>query len=555
MLKSIEIHNYALIEELHIAFHDGFSVITGETGAGKSIIIGAISLILGERAETKYIRKGSKKCTIEARFALPESEYAPFFEANDLDFDADGCTIRRELLDSGKSRAFINDTPVSVSVLKELGENLIDVHSQHQNLLLNRESFVIDIVDTVAATDKEKAAYAAAYRAHSAAQKEWTELAQRVERDRADREYISFQLARLDEADLREDEQEELEKEADLLNNTEEIKQALYDADSVLNGDESELLSSLNSIASDLQSISRVYEEAGELASRIESCHIELQDIASEVSDMLESVDFDPRRLEYINERLGTIYSLQKKHHVADTASLLAIHRDLQKRFDAIESGDDELAHLETLKNEAHAKMLTLAEKLSAKRKKAGAKIEKEVAERLQQLGMPNVQFRVDFAPKSSPDTSGIDAISLLFNANKKGELQNITQIASGGEIARVMLSLKALLSSTKMLPTIIFDEIDTGVSGRIAEKMAMTMKEIALHRQVLSITHLPQIAAYGAHHYLVYKEDKADETHTHIIELSSERRVEEIAHMLSGASITEAAIENAKELLKNNAS
>ncbi len=551
MLQSLDIQNYALIEQLHITFQDGFSVITGETGAGKSIIIGALGLILGERADTKYIKKGAKKCIIEATFQLSHCDYARFFEENDLDYDGDLCVVRREMSDTGKSRAFINDTPVSLTQLKTLGERLIDIHSQHQNLLLNNEGFLLGVIDAIAHNQKEKEAYEGAYQAYKSLRKTYRELVEKVERDRTDADFIAFQLQQLEEAALKSGEQEDLEQEVGRLNHVEDIKATLYRANALFEDEQLDLLHALRDNAERLSEFSDVYAEVGELGQRLESCYIELKDIADEVSDELDKVDFDPARLAFINERLSLIYGLLQKHHVTNVDELLGVQDDLASRHNNIENADTELADLKTRVETQYQTMLQQAAVLTEKRQKASRQVEQDIVAHLEQLGMPNVQFKVELTTREQPDISGCDHVTFLFNANKKAALQNITQIASGGEIARVMLSLKALLSSTQMLPTIIFDEIDTGVSGRIAEKMAQTMQQMGQHRQVISITHLPQIAAYGAHHYLVYKEDKNDETQTHIAQLTETQRVEEVAHMLSGTSVTEAALENAKELLK----
>lgn len=556
MLKSLFIQNYALIDTLDIQFDSGFSVITGETGAGKSIILGAIGLLLGQRADSKSIKNGASKCIIEALFHVGNYDMEDFFEQNDLEFDGKECIIRREISNSGKSRAFINDTPASVGQLKELGEKLIDVHSQHQNLLLNKEDFQLNVIDILAGDKKEIQQYQTLYAAYKQAEKDLETARQEAEQNRTEEDYITFQLEQLEQAGLKDGEQEELEQEAEMLSHAEEIKQTLFQTENLLEDEQNGIIHTLKESVNLLNNLSKVYPDGQDLASRMESCYIELKDLAGEVSGRTEQVEFNPERLEYVNERLNLIYDLQQKHRVNTVEELLQIEETYRRKLDAITHGDEHIQALEAERERRYKVMKAQADRLTSLRRKAAGTAEKEMKEKLIPLGIPNVQFKVDLASKESPDYTGMDKISFLFSANKNGQLQPITQVASGGEIARVMLSLKAMISGAVKLPTIIFDEIDTGVSGNIAEKMAHIMQEMgALDRQVISITHLPQIAALGHTHYKVYKEDHAEGTTSHIVRLDEQGRIEEIAHMLSGATLTEAAINNAKELLNHSKS
>lgn len=553
MLRSLYIQNYALIEKLDISFETGFSVITGETGAGKSIILGAIGLLLGQRADVKAIRRGASKCIIEARFDISAYDMRSFFEDNELEYD-DECILRREVQASGKSRAFINDTPVSLAQIKELGEQLIDVHSQHQNLLLNKEGFQLNVLDILAHDDAELEKYHVRYAEWKQTERELEELVLQAEKSRADEEYIRFQLEQLEDANLSEGEQEELEQEAETLNHAEEIKAGLYRVEQVLASDEGGLLSSLKDSLNTLNSLQRVYQPAKELSERMESAYIELKDISHEVSSQSDSVEFNPVRLDEVNERLNLIYSLQQKHRVQTLDELIALTEEYRGKLSDITSYDDRIAELTGRKDEQYKQVKQQAALLTKARTKAAREVEKQLAARLVPLGMPNVRFQVEIGLKKEPGLQGEDTVNFLFSANKNGMLQSISSVASGGEIARVMLSIKAMIAGAVKLPTIVFDEIDTGVSGEIADRMADMMQEMGeQNRQVISITHLPQIAARGRAHYKVYKKDNDTETNSHIRRLTNEERVEEIAHMLSGATLTEAALSNAKALLNTD--
>lgn len=554
MLKSLYIKNYALIETLDIQFEPGFSVITGETGAGKSIILGAIGLLLGQRADSKSIKDNAAKCTIEAQFDLSKYGIKNFFEDNDLEFDDGECIIRREIMSSGKSRAFINDTPVGVTLLKELGETLIDIHSQHQNLLLNKEDFQLNVIDTLAGNKDLLNQYQSLYADFKRKDKELVQAIEALESSKEEEDYLTFQLEQLDSAQLKEGEQEELEEEAEMLTHAEDIKQALYHAENIIDNEQGGALSAIREAQHLVSGISKVYADAEKLSERLESCHIELKDILDEISVRSERIEYNPSRLEYVNERLNTLYTLQQKHHIDTVKELIAIRDDLRQQMEHINNGEEHLQRLKAERDKAYELVLHKAATLSEERRKAARITEKELSEKLIPLGIPNVRFKVELTRMDMPDTKGQDEIKFLFSANKSGQLQPISQVASGGEIARVMLSLKAMISGAVKLPTIIFDEIDTGVSGSIAEKMALIMKDMGENnRQVISITHLPQIAALGAAHYKVYKEDTTSGTTSHIVRLNQDERVNEIANMLSGSVITEAAINNAKELLQSN--
>jgi len=551
MLKQLYIKNFTLIDTLDMEFRSGFSVITGETGAGKSIILGAIGLLLGQRADSKSVKMGTDKCVIEAHFDLSRYGMERFFDENEIEFDAEDTIIRRELTSAGKSRAFINDTPVALSMLKELGEQLVDVHSQHQNLLLNKQDFQLNVVDIIADDAKELTDYQQTYVRYQELKKEEQRLREDIEQGRQQVDFMQFQYDELTNARLSDGEQEELEQRSETMSHSEDIKTALYEAESALSGDEGGVVSNLKKAVSALQGIEHVYPDVAELAERMNSCYIELKDAAAEVSGKMDDVDFDPAELDMVNTRLDRIYELQKKYKVERVDQLLAIQEELGRKLSNIENSDEALAEIERQVSETLKDARRKAELLTEKRRVAAGAIEKQMRERLVPLGMPNVRFEI--AVDQEPlGRCGQDKVSFLFSANTSTPLQPVSQVASGGEIARVMLSLKAMISGAVKLPTIIFDEIDTGVSGKIAEQMARMMSEMGhCDRQVISITHLPQIAALGSTHYKVYKDETAQGTTTHMLMLNDEERVREIAQMLSGSDVSEAAIQNAKELLK----
>ena len=551
MLKQLYIKNFTLIDELNIQMHPGFSVITGETGAGKSIILGAIGLLLGNRADSKSIKAGRDRCVIEAHFDLSKYDMQQFFTDNDIDEDLSDTIIRRELTAAGKSRAFINDTPVSLTKMRELGEQLVDIHSQHQNLLLQKEDFQLNVVDIIAQNEKQRKNYEAAYNQYKQANQKLNALKAEIEKNRENEDFLRFQFKELDEAQLQNGEQEELEQEYEMLSHSEDIKTALYQADNHLSGDDGNIIERLKQASEQLANIKDVYPEVTELLERIDSSYIELKDIAQEVNGLTDHVEFDPARLETINERLDKLNSLQQKFHVRDLGELIETYHQLKEQLSHIDHSDENVEALEQEVAQLLEKAQKQAKELTAIRTKAAKKVEEEMKQRLIPLGIPNVRFCISLTEKPLSHDGG-DKVSFLFSANKSTPLQPVTQVASGGEIARVMLSLKAMISGAVKLPTIIFDEIDTGVSGKIAEKMAQIMVEMGNHeRQVLSITHLPQIAAMGSHHYKVSKEETDNGTISRMTELSQQERVQEIAQMLSGSDVSEAALANAKELLR----
>jgi len=556
MLHSLHIRNYALIAELDIQFHRGFSVITGETGAGKSILLGAIGLLLGQRAETRMLKAGAERCIIEAEFDLTGYGMDDFFASHDLDFDGRSCIIRRELTAAGKSRAFINDTPAQVTQLKELGARLIDIHSQHQNLLLSQEDFQLSILDIIAHDEIPLQEYHQWYEVYQQARRKLKDAQEAAQRGREDEEYLRFQLAQLDELHLTPGRQAEAEIEVQQLVHAEEIKQAFYTTDTLFNGDgamQPGVLQSLRDASRQLSAIAEMMPEARELQERIDSCCIELKDVSAEAETAAERVAIDPERLQATSEWLSALYTQQQRHHVTTEDDLISVTEEIRSKLELLENYDEHLQELQQGVEEASAAMLKEAAKLTKRRNEAAREVERQMQERLAPLGIPNVQFKVSITPLPSPDTTGADLVCFLFSANKNGKLEPISSVASGGEIARVMLSLKAMISNAVSLPTIIFDEIDTGVSGHIAERMAQMMREMGDGgRQVISITHLPQIAACGKHHYRVFKEDDEQGTSSHIVALNDDERVTEIANMLSGTQITEAAIQNARELLKS---
>jgi len=552
MLRKLYIRNFTLIDELNIEFREGFSVITGETGAGKSIILGAIALLLGQRADSKSIKMGADKCVVEAHFDLSRYQMQHFFEQNEIDFDASDCIVRRELTSQGKSRAFINDTPVALALLKELGERLVDVHSQHQNLLLSKQDFQLSVVDIIADDIAELTCYQQAFAQFQEATSTLQQLRESIEANRQRADFLQFQHDELAAARLAAGEQEELEQKSDTMSHAEDIKRALYEADNALQGEPAGIVGQLKLAAQALHGIERVLPEAAELAQRADSCYIELKDMAQEVASLVENVDFDPAELDAVNARLDKIYDLQKKYHADTVEQLLARQQELRQALDGIENSDEALAEQQRAVEQLRKKCQTEADKLTACRQKAAAIIEQELGSRLVPLGMPHVRFSVEIQ-LTELSKNGQDKVAFLFSANTSTPMQPVAQVASGGEIARVMLSLKAMISGAVKLPTIIFDEIDTGVSGKIAEQMAQIMHEMGqADRQVISITHLPQIAARGNSHYKVYKEETPNGTTSRMKELSAEERVAEIAQMLSGSDIGEAAMQNARELLRH---
>jgi DNA repair protein RecN len=550
MLKHLYIKNFTLIDQLDIAFHSGFSVITGETGAGKSIILGAIGLLLGNRADSKQIKQGEKKCTIEAHFDLSHYGFESFFEDNDIDFEPEDTIIRRELTASGKSRAFINDTPVSLQMMRILGEQLIDIHSQHQNLLLQKDDFQLNVVDIIAQDSTALSAYHSSYQHYKESLQRLSDLKEQIAKAQENEEFMRFQFNELESAGLVEGRQQELEQESETLSHSEDIKTAYFKADHLLNDDDNGIINKLGESLDSLSNIENVYPKAKDVVQRLSSVHIELKDISTEVGSEVENIEFDPSRLDSINQQLDQLNTLEQKYHVSTEKELIEIRDNIAEQLQSIDNSDEELESL-TKKVDEELKLCTeKAAKLTELRLKAGKVVEKEMSQRLIPLGIPNVRFKVDITSKPL-SLDGADKVQFLFSANTSTAMEPVAQVASGGEIARVMLSLKAMISGTVKLPTIIFDEIDTGVSGKIAQKMALIMQEMGNNnRQVISITHLPQIAALGRSHYKVEKEETAEGTRSHMRELNQEERVSEIAQMLSGADISDAALQNARELL-----
>ncbi len=550
MLRNLHIQNYALIESLDLDFTEGFSVITGETGAGKSILLGAIGLLTGQRAETAAIRTGAAKCVVEGTFDIEGYDLQPLFEEHDIEYDNE-CIVRREIASTGKSRAFINDTPVSLGILKQLGERLVDIHSQHQNLLLNTEGFQLRVLDTLSEDKSIRQQYTEAYRHYRDTAARLDALRNQLTGDQGDEEYIRFQLSQFDEWRLQEGEQEELEQELELLSHAEEIKESLYRIDAMLSGDDGGQTSALKSVTSQLRSLTAIYPGAEDWHERMESLYIELKDIADDVSDASERISYDPERQAWVEQRLDTIYTAQQKHRVGSVAELLEIAERFRDTLQRIDEAGERIAAMEKETAAALEALQHAAEGLTVQRQAVATTFEKEIATRLVELGIPNTRFAVEITPRRQPDSTGADSVAFLFSANKNSALQNIAEVASGGEISRIMLSLKSIIATATAMPTLIFDEIDTGVSGTIAARMADIMESIASHgRQVISITHLPQIAAKGTAHYKVYKEDTEDATVSHIRTLTTDERISELAQMMSAGTLTEAAINNAREML-----
>ena len=551
MLRQLYIRNFTLIDELDITFKPGFSVITGETGAGKSIILGAIGQILGNRADARMVKAGCDKCVIEAHFDLSNYDMEGFFDDNDIDYEPEDCIIRRELKANGKSRAFINDTPVALTTARELGQQLVDIHSQHQNLLLQKEDFQLNVVDIIAHNSQLLNDYRTLFDGYAKAKAALREKEEECEKDRANEDFLRFQADELVTAKLIDGEQEELEQELETLSHAEDIKGALFDADNLLSGDDRCITQSCKTMLSRLSDIGDVYPAIRQVTERIDSAYIELKDIARDISNLAESIDFDPARLTMANERLDTIYTLQKKHHVESVAELIAIRDNLTARLNDITNSEDMLEDMSRQVEDMHRKATEAAARLTESRQEAARRVTEQLLAQMTALGMPNARFEIKFETKELA-ADGADRISYMFSANKNVPLEPIAQVASGGEVARVMLSLKAMISGAVKLPTIIFDEIDTGVSGRVAEMMAQIMRQMGhADRQVISITHLPQIAALGTTHYKVEKTDTDDTTISRMRMLGHDERITEIAQMLSGSNISDAAIENAKSLLE----
>jgi DNA repair protein RecN (Recombination protein N) len=550
MLTSLYICNYALISELKIDFDKGFSVITGETGAGKSIILGALSLILGQRAETKFVKKDTEKCVIEAEFDISNyKKLKYFFENNDIDDTGKSCIIRRELISSGKSRAFVNDTPVSLTVLRDLSIQLIDIHSQFDNLMLSNDGYQLEVVDVVANNNDLLKKYAAEYNDWQELLVELKKLEKMAEKSAMELDFIQFQFTQLNDAKLDENEQELLESEQETLVHAEEIKAELTNATMLLD-EENSVLPLLKEVIAGVMKVKNYISGSDAWIERLQSCYIDIKDIKSELGTFADKVEFNPSRLEWIETRLSELYTLQKKYKVNSVAELIEIRNEFEKQLLKIESFDEEIEKSKSMIALAAENMKQTAKQLTESRKKAVQPIEKYMVSQLVKLGIVNAQFKVDMRQVSDFLPNGMDEISFLFSANKNREVQPVQMVASGGEMSRLMLSIKSLIANKTDLPSIIFDEIDTGVSGEIAHRVGEIMQTMSKEMQVITITHLPQIAAKSAHHYRVFKDDSGEQSQTRIVKLSYEERATEIAQMLSGKNISQAALQNARELL-----
>lgn len=560
MLQALTIDNYALIDHLVFQPGQGLTVITGETGAGKSIIMGALGLILGQRADAKAVRNDATKCVIEASFDVSAYGLEDYFTSNDLEYDAHSTIIRREIYATGKSRAFVNDIPVQLQMLRELGTHLIDIHSQHQNLLLGQDAFQLSVIDALSHNQYEMGQYRTVYNELTALRRRIQKLKQEAEKNAQEADYIRYQFAQLDDANLQEGEQEELESEQELLSHAEDIKSGLCELHEGLDGEQESIVQTLKTLAHKAYDLARIYPNVQEIAERLESDYIDLKDIADDVNDKSEDISFDPQRLAYVEERLSQLYSLEKKHGVESVEELIKLRDQLFDRMQHIDGSDEEIQELEQQNRQLTAQATKCAAALTATRKKAASELQKHLIERVTYLGMPNLRFEAQVSPIGANEgnkpervtlsSTGADQITFLFSANKNQPLRPAGEVASGGEISRLMLGIKSLVASARTLPTIIFDEIDTGVSGDIADRMGVVMKQLSEHLQVITITHLPQVAGKGSQHFRVFKADTDQQTITHIEQLSDEQRLHEVARMLSGSNITPEALANAKTLI-----
>lgn len=551
MLKNISVQNYALIDKLEVEFTDGLTIITGETGAGKSILLGALGLIAGNRADTQALQDKTKKCVVEANFNIKGYSLKEFFSANELDYEV-MTSIRREINPEGKSRAFINDTPVTLNQLKELAEYLIDIHSQHQTLTLNGSAFQLSVVDAFADHSSALEEYADGFKKYKTLEKQLKELTEKESQAKKDLDYFQFQFNELEDANLKADQQLTMEQELETLNNAEDIKSNISKAAYGLSGGEQNLLSSLNEIKIILSGMAKFKSEINDLSTRLASAYIELKDITNELESLEQEIIYDPKRIEVLTQKIDAVYRLQLKHQVKTIEELIAIKDDLSNKLLDFNSLEAEIEKVNKELTTLQKSLLVLAKKMSVSRKKSIPKIEKEIASLLSSLSMPNAQLKVEHTESETLTTNGLDKVSFLFSANKGSDFKELNKVASGGELSRLMLSIKSLIAQLTALPTIIFDEIDTGVSGDVADKVGSIMDKMANKMQVITITHLPQIASKGKSHLFVYKEDKNNKTYSNIKKLTAEERVQEVAKMLSTGSPTAAAISNAKELLKS---
>ncbi|NBC83134.1 MAG: DNA repair protein RecN [Bacteroidetes bacterium] len=552
MLKSLSIVNYALINQIEISFQEGFSIITGETGAGKSILLGALGLILGKRADTNVLLNKEQKCVVEGQFLVKDYDLHSFFREHELDYDEE-TIIRREILPSGKSRAFINDSPVNLSILQALTTQLIDIHSQHQNLNLNNQQFQLQVIDALAGNNEELREYKTAYKAFKEAEKSYKTLKETADKDSNELDYLQYQYQELEKAALQQNEDEALEVEQQELAHAEEIKEALSASVSLLTTDDRAILNQLRSVYDHIKSAASHLTAIRDIPERIESGLIELKDIAREIESWSGKINHDPERLELVNSRINLIYQLQQKHRVSSVKELIDVQQKLDEQISNIESFDDRLEELEKEYHATYKELLEKANALSKTRIAAGHKGQTQIDALLSELAMPHAQFYIKITEAGDITPNGKDDVQFLFSANKGMQAVELAKVASGGELSRVMLSVKSLLTHVKGLPTIIFDEIDTGVSGDVADKVGNIIKAMSGNMQVINITHLPQVASKGEHHFKVYKDDNTNATETHIKQLTEEERIQEIAKMLSGEHITDASLENAKELLRIN--
>ncbi|MBO7233777.1 MAG: DNA repair protein RecN [Paludibacteraceae bacterium] len=550
MLQHLSITNYALIRELEIDFEKGFSVMTGETGSGKSIILGALGLIMGQRADSRVISDGEQKCVIEADFHLTGGDLENFFQENDLDYEDGICSIRRELNRNGKSRTFVNDTPVALTTLKELTDQLIDIHSQHENLLLKSNLFQLETIDTIAVNQLEKVAYVEAYERYVTTKRMLEEHTENAKKSKEEEDYIRYQFNQLEEANLREGEGDELEQELEVLKHAEVIKTNLLQTFYALDGEQG-VVEMLHGAQGSLHKVAGYMQQVEELAQRLDSALIELKDVASEVEDLAEKMEVEPERMQQVEDRLDLLHTLMQKHACQTDGELLRLKQDFALRLEIIDHSEEKIRELTAQLEMAEKEMKAAGEKLTASRKRIKTPTEERLTTQLKSLGVPHPNFQIEYAESQNPTKNGMDEINFLFAANKNQSLRNVADVASGGEVARLMLCLKSLLAEHRSLPTLIFDEIDTGVSGEVATQMAVIMRNMAQYMQVMAITHLPQIAAKGNVHYKVYKQDADEHTETQIKRLTQEERVVEIAQVLSGANVSEAALQNARELLQ----
>jgi DNA repair protein RecN (Recombination protein N) len=551
MLLKLFVQNYALIKELDVAFENGLTIITGETGSGKSILLGALSLILGTRADTTVLLDKNEKCIVEGTFRIDEYDLNEFFVTNELDFEP-VTTIRREINPAGKSRAFINDTPVTVNLLKELGDQLIDIHSQHQTLMLSDNLFQMNVIDSFAGTIKLRNEYRLLYSKYLKLRKEYIEVKELADKNRSDLEYYQFQYNQLEEAKLTAGEQEKLEAEQELLEHAEEIHLGLSRSSNLFSAEETSILSLLREAKVNLGKIRSYLPDGENLLARAESSLIEMDDLAGEIEKLAASIDADPQRLTQVNDRLDNIYSLIQKHRVNNLDELILKKEDINNFIKSIVSGDERLTELELLLENEINELKTISVEMSVMRRSVLPEIESKITELLKQLGMANAKFRISLSQLQDFTSSGIDQADFLFSANKQISPESLSKIASGGELSRVMLSLKSLLTKNNNLPTIIFDEIDSGVSGEVADKVGQILAGMGKYMQVINITHLPQVASRGTRHYHVFKDDTDDSTFTRVKLLSPQERILEVARLLSGSEVTETAMKNARELLRS---